>query len=123
MERVEMLNFSKNSKLKDRILWGYSVPIGLSVLAATLVYFNVQKAIHQTELVEDAHLVLDDVKDLAFDIQSIQRTTRGYLIQKSETSLNAYEEATKEFDELAENLRKEVKDAEQQKKLAEIIEL
>jgi hypothetical protein len=37
-----MINF-KATKLRERILWGYSIPILLSVGAATLVFFNAKE--------------------------------------------------------------------------------
>lgn len=112
----------KNLKLRNRILLGYSVPLLLSVAVVIAVYINVKAAQRQSELVEAAHAIVDDVKDLAFDVAKMQRASRGYLLLKNELSLKSYEEAEKEFKEGAEVLRKNVKDPKQAENLQKIVE-
>lgn len=113
----------RSYKIKHRIIGGYAIPVAVWMVASLLVYLNVQTVNRQTKPVEEAYLIVDHVKDLAFNIQSIQRITPGYLLEKNETSLKAFVRATEDFDKLAQELRVEVKDSEQRQTLDRMLKV
>jgi methyl-accepting chemotaxis protein len=114
---------SKIKKLKYRILLGYSLPIIISLGVSIIVYFKAQELLTQKELVDQAYLINENIKELAFDVQAMQRTSRGYLLEKNLTSLLAYQSAANDFDELAASLKNLVTDREQQDNLKNIVAL
>lgn len=118
-----MFNIFNNLKLRGRILWGFSVPIFLSVGVAGLVYVNANEVKKQYQLVEDAHLILDDTKDMAFDIAQMQKTARGYMLAKNDVSSKEYEEEKQDFEAKALILKDLIKDREQQQTLSNIVAL
>ncbi|MGB0562827.1 MAG: methyl-accepting chemotaxis protein [Spirulinaceae cyanobacterium] len=88
------------SKLSDRafrlrnwIIGGFVVPIALSVASSAFVLANVGIVRSTETAVAQKAKVADLMGDLGFDIQTISRTTRGYLLKKSDVSLNAFNQA------------------------------
>lgn len=115
-------NFNK-LKLRSQILWGYSVPILLSIGVALVVHGNVETVEKQTQLVEEAHLIVDDVKDIALSLADMQRSTRGYLLLKNQESLTVYNEAVNKFNQLSNSLNNLIKEQQQRQELERIIKL
>ncbi|NJM89642.1 MAG: chemotaxis protein [Hydrococcus sp. RU_2_2] len=60
---------------------------------------------------------------MAFEISHIQKSARGYLIAKNETSFTTYQEEKAEFLELADNLKQKVRDEQQLATLNKMISL
>lgn len=111
------------AKISHRILWGYSVPILLSISAAILVSVYVRDTTEKSTQVESAHAVVEGSKDLAYSIAGMQRSLRGYLLEKNDITLANYDKAEKQFNELIKILPQQVKEKQQQEKLARILEL
>ena len=112
-----------NLKIRDRILWGYSVPIALSIGAAVLVYFNVQTVREKFQEVEFSHTNVESSKDLKYSFAGMQRSQRGYLLFNNNTTFANYEKAEKNFDELVKFLQPRVKQKQQQERIEKIIGL
>ncbi|NJP20678.1 MAG: hypothetical protein HC763_18650 [Hydrococcus sp. CRU_1_1] len=110
-------------KLRGRILSGYSIPIAMSLLVTGLVIVNVNTVKQKFTLTENSHDILDEIKDMAFEISHIQKSARGYLIAKNETSFTTYQEEKAEFLELADNLKQKVRDEQQLATLNKMISL
>jgi methyl-accepting chemotaxis protein len=110
-------------KIRDRILWGYSVPIALSIGAAVLVYFNVQTVREKSQQVEFSQINVENSKELKYSMARMQGTMRGYLLVKNDTTLASYEKAEKAFDQLTKFLPPRVKDKQQQQRIERIIEI
>lgn len=90
----------KNLRLKIRILLGYSIPLLLSILVAIVIYANIRTARESWRLEDDAHAIVDNIKDYEFSIAKMQRAARGYILMKNDSSLKAFEEGEKAFREL-----------------------
>jgi hypothetical protein len=63
-----MINF-KATKLRERILWGYSIPILLSVAAATLVFFNAKEVERKGKILNNSNAIVISLKDLELGFQ------------------------------------------------------
>jgi methyl-accepting chemotaxis protein len=111
-------------KLREQILLGYSVPIALSLLSATLVYVRgVRDVERQVVQVNVVYQNVGDVQNLAYIISAMQRAARGYLLGRNQTELSEYETLDTEFYEQSERLRAYIRDPQQQANLNQIIEV
>jgi CHASE3 domain sensor protein len=112
----------KNLKLKYSILLGYTIPLVLIIIAGVIIYANVKKVEEQSKLVETSNRIIENVLHIKSNISSIQRSSRGYILYKNETSLKLYEEGEKLFQAASEALGKMVKDPAQLATLGKIVE-
>ena len=74
-----MINF-KATKLRDRILWGYSIPIFLSVAAATLVFFNAKEVEAKAKILNNSNAIVIGLKHLELAFSGMQKAARGYFL-------------------------------------------
>ena len=112
----------KNIKLKTRILLGYAIPVALFLGATTTVFILINRAKVAFNSVRDAGAVLENIQSAAFHYAKIQKakiqkSARGYLLQKTDTSLNTYQQSVALFQEKSQ-LVKDLIDGPQQQELA-----
>ncbi len=112
-----------NLKLRDRILGGYSVPILLSIVVAALVYTNVKQVEKQMKSVEIAYEIERETQQAAFDLASMQKTARGYIIAKNPESLEDYNKVKEDFGKQTVALKNQIQDPTQQQNLRNLIDL
>jgi len=110
----------KNFKLKEHILWGYSIPIILSVIGAGLVYIDTQKVAEQSRLLEAAHVEVEQLLKAELDFVRMQKEARGYFLTREEGFFNGYDEATINLYKGLDLLLKKVDDKNQQETLKQI---
>ncbi|MEG4023031.1 methyl-accepting chemotaxis protein [Microcoleus sp. S13C4] len=111
-----MINF-KAPKLRERILWGYSIPILLSVGAATLVFFNAKEVEGKGKLLNNSHAVVIDLKEQQLGFAGMQKSARGYFLAKDSTFLTEYNQAVNSFDHFYQDLLKRVQNPQQRQRL------
>ncbi|MEG4326311.1 CHASE3 domain-containing protein, partial [Microcoleus sp. herbarium5] len=114
-----MINF-KATKLRDRILWGYSLPILLSVGAATLVFFNAKEVEHKAKVLNNSNAIVIGLKDLELGFSGMQKAARGYFLAKDSGFLTEYNEAVRSFDQFHQDLLKRVQNPQQLQRLDEM---
>lgn len=105
---------AKQLKLRYWIIAGYAAPIVLSGLSFILVWYNVRLARQEAQEVNQFVDNSDLVSRLALNAQVISRTTRGYLLDPSATSLESYTQAKQEFQNVAQQLSTQLLSADQQ---------
>jgi CHASE3 domain sensor protein len=110
----------ENLNLRNRILLGYSVPIGISVIVAGAIFVGVGNVSRLSESVQDANNILIAAEAAALDITELQKTSRGYMLQKNDASRTAYNKAWADFAKDSKETIDAIKDPEQ-KKIAEDI--
>jgi methyl-accepting chemotaxis protein len=116
--------FLHKSRLRTRILRGYSIPICLSIVTAILVYFQgVEQVQRQTEKLSILHQNISHVKDLAFSISAMEKAARGYLVKRNKYELASYEKWDTQFYEQSEKIRQLITDSRQRETLDQIIEV
>ncbi|MFB2936373.1 methyl-accepting chemotaxis protein [Aerosakkonemataceae cyanobacterium BLCC-F154] len=116
--------FFHKSRLRTKILRGYSIPIFLSIISAIIVYFQgVVQVKNQSQRLSLFHENISHVKDLAFSISSMEKSARGYLIKRNKSELAAYEKWDTAFYEQSEKIRQLITDTRQRENLNQIIEV
>lgn len=112
-----------NLKLKARILLGYSIPLIFSITSAGLVFVSSQQVQEEVTSLENGAAMVRESDRLALGLMSIQRSARGYLIDREEFIPEAVEADIKNLENSIEFLRTHVNEAGQQEKLERILEL
>ncbi|MGC9504771.1 HAMP domain-containing methyl-accepting chemotaxis protein [Baaleninema sp.] len=87
-----------NLKVRYWIIFGYLVPILLSVVSSVVVWRNVSIIREEATEVESFVTNSNVIGDLALSVQVMSRTTRGYLLDPDSTSLESYTQAKQQFD-------------------------
>jgi methyl-accepting chemotaxis protein len=113
----------ENLKLRNRILLGYSAPIGLALIVAGTVFVGVGNVSRLSDSVQEANEILLEAEELELHVTELQKTSRGYMLQKTDVSRNNYNEAWEEIKKSEKQLKDSIKDPEQQKTLAEILKV
>ncbi|HHP7229930.1 MAG TPA: methyl-accepting chemotaxis protein [Xenococcaceae cyanobacterium] len=113
----------KNLKLKNRILLGYGLPIALFLGAAGTIFVQINNAKYYFKLVQETSSILENIQGTAYHYSSIQNHARGYFLQKTDASLNAYQQNVTLFQEKAQLLESLVMNSDQQGLAEEIIAL
>lgn len=108
-----MFNF-QTMKLRERILWGYSVPLGLTILAASLVVGNAQRAEQQFQATEVGWQIVQDSDRLELLVYKRMAYIRSYLLTGDEVFVQRYEESVRAYKKLIEILEAEVTSSPQQ---------
>jgi methyl-accepting chemotaxis protein len=111
-----MINF-KTTKLRDRILWGYSIPILLSVAAATLVFFNAKEVEQKGKILNNSNAIVISLKDLELGFAGMQKAARGYFLAQESAFLTEYNEGVNSFDNFYQDLLKRVQNPKQLQRL------
>ena len=110
-----------NLNLKKRILLGYLAPLLLLVAASVAVVWQTSIMARLSESVELAYAIDGNLKDLYGEAAQIQKTARGYILFKNETSRKEYTESLAAFRKMAQLLGKQIKDQKQLDTLGEIV--
>ncbi|MEG4917384.1 CHASE3 domain-containing protein, partial [Microcoleus sp. B13-B4] len=114
-----MINF-KATKLRERILWGYSLPILLSVGAATLVFFNAKEVEEKAKVLNNSHAVVIDLKEQQLGFAGMQKAARGYFLAKDSAFLTEYNEEANSFDKSYQDLLNRAQNPQQRQRLEEM---
>ncbi|MEG4533147.1 CHASE3 domain-containing protein, partial [Microcoleus sp. D2_18a_D3] len=114
-----MINF-KGTKLRERILWGYSLPILLSVGAATLVFFNAKEVEEKAKVLNNSHAVVIDLKEQQLGFAGMQKAARGYFLAKDSAFLTEYNEEANSFDKSYQDLLNRAQNPQQRQRLEEM---
>lgn len=108
---------NKGLKIRYWIGIGYAIPIILSILAPFFVLSNINKTRAAIEETDNVSYVLQDLIDVAEDLQITSRATRGYILEASPTSIDNFNEAVKGVEDGIERIREKIKNEEQIKRI------
>lgn len=109
----------KTWKLRHWIILGYSVPVVALVISAGVTVINVRELDRVSQELERSLTVKDDINNMQMAIQMVSRTTRGYILERNDTSLQNYNNAVNEYLEIAGNLPSLLQQDQQARNLAE----
>lgn len=112
-----------NLKLKARILLGYSIPLIFSLTSAGFVFVSSQQVQQEVKNSEDGAAIVRESDRLSLQLMSIQRSARGYIINREEFIPEAIESDIKKLQDSAIFLQGHVRDADQKARLDRILEL
>ncbi|MGL5510373.1 MAG: CHASE3 domain-containing protein, partial [Microcoleaceae cyanobacterium] len=84
-------------RLRYWILGGYLLPVLFSGISALVVASRVEVVKELATQLEESRTIAEKIGEVGFNIQILPRTARGYLLEKSSESLNAYNTAIKDI--------------------------
>ena len=109
-----------NMKLRYRFLLGYSVPIVLFFIVASVVYMNADELSQQSELLEAAHANLERFNDVTIGASAMQRAARGYLLVKEEHHVKSFAQGEQLYMQSMAFLKGNIKDPQKLERLDRI---
>ncbi|MGL6281972.1 MAG: methyl-accepting chemotaxis protein [Microcoleaceae cyanobacterium] len=109
-------------RLRYWILGGYLLPVLFSGISALVVASRVEVVKELAEELEQSRQVAEKIGEVGFNIQILPRAARGYLLEKTDESLNSYNIALQEIEKLFKDLADLIKNPEQKKSLGELQE-
>jgi methyl-accepting chemotaxis protein len=109
--------------LRKRILLGYLVPLALMLGVALAVYWSIGTLRQISDSLDHSRKIDGQVRDVGRDLTEMQRSARGYLLSKNDTSRNHYKTATSDAEKGMLILGKTVKDPVQLENLRRLSEM
>lgn len=109
-------------RLRYWILGGYLLPVLFSGLSAFVVASRVEVVKELATELEQSRQVAEKIGEIGFNIQILPRAARGYLLEKSDESINAYNTAMQEIEKLFKDLAELIENPDQKKSLTELEE-
>ncbi len=110
-----------NLRLRQRVLLGFLAPFLVLLAVMLLVYSSLLEAMRQAELLDNSHTIVAESRTLAFQMERMQRASRGYLLQKDAKRQQDFQDAEKEFNRLSESLAQRVTDPQQAESLKNLV--
>ena len=107
-------------KLRHWIILGYSVPVFALIVSAGVTVTNVRALNQVDQELNRSWLVKDRLNTLDSTIQTVSRTTRGYLLERNATSLNNYNSAKANYVNLINELTQLIRNEQQVINLADM---
>lgn len=84
---------SQGWKVRYQVLGGYLIPVVLTLISAIIVFTNVQKVRQQEADLRRVAQVEAKIGDLGFHVQTLSRSTRGYLLFPEPSSKQEFDSA------------------------------
>lgn len=109
--------------LKKRILLGYLVPIALMLGVALAVYWSIGTLRQISDAHDQSHKVAEHVNDVQLSLVEMQRSARGYLLSRNDTSRNRYKTVVSDVEKGLLSLNETVKDPVQLENLRRLSEM
>ncbi|MEM8639344.1 MAG: methyl-accepting chemotaxis protein [Cyanobacteria bacterium P01_G01_bin.54] len=107
-------------RLRNWIVGGFTVPILLSIITSGFILHNIGVVRSTEKVVREKAEIASLIGRLGFDVQTISRATRGYLLKKSDVSLNSFNQAIAEAQEHTTLLEEKVTDEQQRQTFEQI---
>jgi len=114
-------------KLRDKLLLGFSVPVVIFLVFSAIVNFNVTRTNKIFNEVNTSQKMLLEADEMILRVSMMGRQVRGYLlVGNAENALGNFEKEKNNFQQAADRAEKiiqEIKDAQQEKRLKQMLEL
>jgi len=107
-------------RLRYWIWGGYSIPIILMIVSATVVTVNVGRVRQEAEELTDSRQMAENIADLALDVHLMSQTVRGYLLDKNPASRQTLRQAQNEYQEVVPILESMIEDEQQARTFQEV---
>ncbi len=109
--------------LRKRILLGYLVPLLLMLGVALAVYWSIGTLRQISDSLDQSRKVAEHVKNVHLGLGQIQRSARGYVLFKNDSSRKNHQSGLSQLHEGLRSLIEEVKDPAQLENLRRLSEL
>lgn len=98
-----MIDFSR-LKLRERILFGYAVPLVLTIATTGIVVVNARQVIRQNEASKVGEGLVRDTDRLEALLHKRQAEIRGYLLTRDQSLASAYAESVQDYEDKIKSL-------------------
>ncbi|MDZ8087181.1 MAG: methyl-accepting chemotaxis protein [Nostoc sp. DedQUE12b] len=85
----------RNWRLRYWIIGGYAVPVLALLISAGATVININTVSQRSENLLSSYEINSTIDDLVVSVQSSSKSTRGYLLEKTQQSLENYQETQK----------------------------
>jgi methyl-accepting chemotaxis protein len=106
-------NAQKMWKLRYWIILGYAVPLMALVASAAISVNRVREVQNRSQELQTSWAINDDLGNIDSHLQSVSRTTRGYLLEKSSVSLESFNTAQNSYLDEVEHLESLLRNEQQ----------
>ena len=113
-----MLQQTQTWKLRYWIMAGYAFPVAALIISAVVTYVNVRVVRTNVEEVNRSGLVSKTLSEVDASVQVMSRATRGYLLDPSPVSEEAFNESVQRYEAGLSAMDKDVIDPDQKERLA-----
>ncbi len=113
----------KFSQIRYWIFAGYLVPVVISVISGIIISNHIEGTIEYAKKLTNSYMITTKLGNLGISVQRMSSSVRGYLIQKSTSSLTGYNKAKINYESSANNLHKIIQDERQKENFQELSEL
>ncbi|TAF51837.1 MAG: methyl-accepting chemotaxis protein [Oscillatoriales cyanobacterium] len=103
-----------NGQIRRWITLGYSVPVVVAVISSLSIWSHTRSLRNTIDSLSSYRSNLERIDAIALNAQISSRTTRGYLLDKNQVSLDSYKVAEDKLEELRQELEISLIDPEQQ---------
>ncbi|EKD11732.1 methyl-accepting chemotaxis protein [Limnospira platensis] len=107
-------------KLRYWVIGGYTIPIFLMIVSATIVSVNVGRVQTEVEKLNRSRQIAQGVANLSWNLQAMSRTLRGYLLDNNPTSRSSWNQAKDDANQIIDSLTQTMTDEQQLKTINEI---
>ena len=114
------LQQSQSWKLRYWILLGYAIPLAALIGSAVFTVFSVASIKGVVEEVDRAADVDELISQIDVNAQILSRSTRGYLLDQADVSLQSFEKAQTDYQEALTQLQDLIVNETQKENLAEL---
>ena len=120
--RRDLSTYISNLNTRTKILLGFSVPLSLLIIIATVFFFSIGELTDTSKWVKHTHQVITDGKELEKLMIDMENGERGFLITGKDTFLAPFIASQKVWDTKVQALQSLVRDNPSQvEKLDDII--
>ena len=107
-------------KLRHWIIAGYAVPVVALIVSAGVTVVNIRQLREVAKDLNTSWLINDNIAMVDSEIQTMSRTTRGYLLEKDPVSANSFNEALADYEGYMGTLRETIRSEDQMQNLEEL---
>lgn len=102
-----------NGQIGRWIAIGYTIPVAVAIVSSLVIWSHVRSLRQTTQASSGFVANLERIDTVALNVQILSRATRGYLLDKNQTSLDSYAAASKVIEEQKQELEASLTDPEQ----------
>jgi methyl-accepting chemotaxis protein len=101
------MNIFRNARMKGKLLMAFGVVLMITAAQSVLTYYEVMKVDRASDVLESSAKLMDRAQDTRYQLATMQRTYRGFLLTGNEQQLSLHNEAAGTYREDMEILLKE----------------
>jgi CHASE3 domain sensor protein len=114
------MNIFRNARMKGKLLMAFGVVLMITAAQSVLTYHEVMTVDHVTDLGQSSAELIDRAQDTRYQLATMQRTYRGFLLTGNEQYLTTFNEGAAKYQEDMDALLKDEPSEEMRRDLNDI---